>query len=300
MRNTLLIITNSEDETATYIERESQNIGSVIRVNTDNLYSNQIVFKNNEIIINSTRIEDICSIYYRKPKIPINIMNAPHEFKQIAFNDMINFIHAVTESFAGRCLTKPSLLRISENKAYVTYLASKIGLLVPKFIFSYNKLELNDFIASNQCITKSISNLSSNTTSIKTFPCSDMVDNIYSELISPIFLQEKIDKDYEIRIIFVNKEFLAVKLESSITYSDIKLVPESEINVKKIILPHQITESCLKLIMSLGLDFAILDFVVHENKYYFLEINPNGQWLELEKKLRLGISNKILEFLFGK
>ena len=41
----------------------------------------------------------------------------------------------------------------------------------------------------------------------------------------------------------------------------------------------------------LGLEFGALDFVrTPEDRYVFLEVNPNGQWLWLDDSLNLGIT----------
>ena len=45
-------------------------------------------------------------------------------------------------------------------------------------------------------------------------------------------------------------------------------------------------------------DDGAFDFIVTpEDKWVFLEVNPNGQWLWLEQSLNLDISKKILDNL---
>ena len=47
-----------------------------------------------------------------------------------------------------------------------------------------------------------------------------------------------------------------------------------------------------------NLIFGAFDFIVTpEDKWVFLEVNPNGQWLWLEQSLNLDISKKILDNL---
>ena len=48
----------------------------------------------------------------------------------------------------------------------------------------------------------------------------------------------------------------------------------------------------------INLHFGAVDLVLTpDDQYYFLEINPNGQWLWLEDKLGFPISDKIVEWL---
>ncbi len=47
-----------------------------------------------------------------------------------------------------------------------------------------------------------------------------------------------------------------------------------------------------------NIEFGAFDFIVTKsNVWVFLEINPNGQWLWLEQKLNLSISDEILKLL---
>lgn len=48
----------------------------------------------------------------------------------------------------------------------------------------------------------------------------------------------------------------------------------------------------------LNLQFAAIDFVLDvENRYWFLEINPNGQWVWIEHLVELPISKEIVNQL---
>jgi glutathione synthase/RimK-type ligase-like ATP-grasp enzyme len=50
----------------------------------------------------------------------------------------------------------------------------------------------------------------------------------------------------------------------------------------------------------LGLNFAAYDFIVTPNEeFYFLEVNPGGQWLWLEKKTGLEISKALAEYMIA-
>jgi glutathione synthase/RimK-type ligase-like ATP-grasp enzyme len=51
---------------------------------------------------------------------------------------------------------------------------------------------------------------------------------------------------------------------------------------------------------SLGLTFGAIDLIQKpDGEFVFLEVNPNGQWLWLERMLNLGISQAVAEWLIG-
>ncbi|MNL66725.1 hypothetical protein D3C87_1912350 [compost metagenome] len=48
----------------------------------------------------------------------------------------------------------------------------------------------------------------------------------------------------------------------------------------------------------LGLKFGAIDLIQDEyDNFYFLEINPNGQWVWIESDTGLTISDSIINFL---
>ena len=65
--------------------------------------------------------------------------------------------------------------------------------------------------------------------------------------------------------------------------------------------PEEIEDFCIQMLIDFQLEFGAFDFIVtNDNQWYFLEVNPNGQWLWLENILELDISEKIIDLLDGK
>lgn len=63
-------------------------------------------------------------------------------------------------------------------------------------------------------------------------------------------------------------------------------------------LPQKIKDFCFNLVKRLGLIYGAIDMIVTPNeKYVFLEINPNGQYLWIELLTGLPISSTIAEAL---
>ena len=65
-------------------------------------------------------------------------------------------------------------------------------------------------------------------------------------------------------------------------------------------LPQFIHQMIVKMNERFGLKYAAYDFIVTPNhEYYFLELNPQGQWLWIEEITRLPVSKTLAELLLS-
>ncbi|HHJ5466159.1 TPA: hypothetical protein ACQPPL_004417, partial [Enterobacter hormaechei] len=71
----------------------------------------------------------------------------------------------------------------------------------------------------------------------------------------------------------------------------------NKIQYELIDIPNKIRKQCFNLMKKLDISFGCFDFIVMQDKWYFLEVNANGQWVWLEVELGLDISSKILRHL---
>jgi glutathione synthase/RimK-type ligase-like ATP-grasp enzyme len=52
---------------------------------------------------------------------------------------------------------------------------------------------------------------------------------------------------------------------------------------------------CRKIVSDSGLIFGAIDLVQHDGEYYFLEINPNGEWGWLQHPHDVPIANALCD-----
>jgi len=121
----------------------------------------------------------------------------------------------------------------------------------------------------------------------------------------PTFIQEYIEKEYELRITAIGENVLCCKINSQ------KLpkgkgkedwregydhgLSEAE---EWVDCPKEIEEFINLYLQKVNLNFGCFDFIKAKNDhYYFLECNPNGQWMWLEEDLGMPISESIANYL---
>ena len=177
------------------------------------------------------------------------------------------------------------------NKMTALLDAASVGLAIPHSIVTTNKTNALDFYAGHSAvITKSIDN---------NFSYRDKSDNTvmnqYTYLLSatdlaalpetfpPTLFQEYIEKDYEIRVFVLLDEIYAVAVfsqQQSNTRVDMRNYNMANMNrYIPVRLPVPIPDSILDFMGKSGLNTGSIDLIrAKSGIYYFLEINPIGQF----------------------
>jgi len=295
----ILVITSSFDKTVDYLI-DKYSTTKFIRLNVDELDKYKIsVTSNLQYIVSlksseyeiSNLFESVHSIYYRKLFLP-SLENYDNKYHTYMQKEIYSFIVGMVDSFRGKILTAPSILRKVENKIFQLKVSTDLGFLLPNSLisndaFQANKLNLSKIIAKP---------LSTGKLTTSTAVHSNIVTNNISDIsLSPTYFQDYIEKDYELRITVVEDTFYCVKIiaDNQVDWRD-----SEDKNLYELIdTPEVVKKECLDFLRACDLDFGAFDYIVSDGKYYFLECNPNGQWLWLEMKLGLDISKSIVEYL---
>ena len=113
------------------------------------------------------------------------------------------------------------------------------------------------------------------------------------------YLQNYIDKKYELRITACCNDIVACKIDSqaqSDTTGKIDWRQGYDHNLRHEIvdIPDSIKDFCLSFLKKMKLNFGCFDFIVTpDDEYVFLECNPNGQWLWIELVTGYDISEMV-------
>nr|VFK61998.1 MAG: Phosphopantetheine attachment site [Candidatus Kentron sp. TUN]VFK71214.1 MAG: Phosphopantetheine attachment site [Candidatus Kentron sp. TUN] len=74
-------------------------------------------------------------------------------------------------------------------------------------------------------------------------------------------------------------------MEVLLQAGDWRVIPKESLQYKDINLPESMVSACMTLTGKLGLNFAAIDLLEINGDYYFLEVNPTGEWEEIEEKM---------------
>lgn len=212
-----------------------------------------------------------------------------------------------------RWINSPSANLLSEHKLYQLQLAKKYWK-IPKTYYTNSQKLLWRLIpkdsGNSEYITKSIfRGFFIENNEVRVIYTNNITDQLLAENHDkdidnyPSLIQESITKKFEVRATVVADKVYAVAIhsqESLTTKIDWRRYDLPNTPHEFIQLPQSIEQACIQYCKELGLIYGAIDFIVDKNdSYWFLEINPKGQWLWLEDLTGAPISKAIAEYLCG-
>lgn len=201
-------------------------------------------------------------------------------------------------------LTNPNHIRL--NKPFVLMLASKIGLNIPDTTIT-NYCE--DNLAKKNLITKTLTDSTIHLTKKEnrryfnyTAPIPENVKCLKFDNFLCSMIQKKIEKDYDMRVFYLCGEMWGMAIYSqsdTTTKIDFRKYNWQKPNrYVPINIPDHLKDKIRTLMKILKLNTGSIDFVKSlDGFYYFLEINPTGQFGMMEAPCNYPLHRKIAEKL---
>ncbi|GAA0728021.1 hypothetical protein GCM10009430_36740 [Aquimarina litoralis] len=203
------------------------------------------------------------------------------------------------------------------NKPIVMQEAEKLGLTVPRTLITNSKRELETFFKScnHRIITKSLHEIipeykhptEDTNTELSIHQYTTLIDNLKDtpKVFAPSLFQECIDKEYEIRTIFLNDSCYSACIFSQLNEQTKIDMRNRDANTPTRYIPYQLPEtietSIKQLMNKLNLSYGAIDIMKSINGYYyFLEINPVGQFGDVSMQCNYYLNKKIAEHLINK
>ena len=262
------------------------------------------------------------SIWYRRPRIMLENM-VFNETKTGISNFLLNKIRSNQKSelkelyeyifnfsLNGR-LTLGHRLKSRVNKLEILSLAIELGIRIPKTRVVTLKSQILKFQEQikKSLITKSIFDpiLASDDDAKRSFISytNVLTDSVLAKIpdrFSPSLVQEKIEKDIEIRSFVLAEEFYSMAIFSQSnkqTAVDFRRYDTNKPNrTIPFRLPDEMQEKINELLKRVGLNTCSIDIIKgKDGQYYFLEINPVGQFGMVSKPCNYNLEFKIFKHL---
>lgn len=316
----VLILTNSEDPTSTLVENDLMALGvEYIRLNTESFGSQffldfSLACGTHQLVITlpSRQVteNDVLSIWYRRPRAPnVSDLDKDRAASQFATAELESALNGALLSLNCTWISHPSAIRLASHKIYQLKVALSLGFDVPRTIVSTNINTIRQFYETNRSQGKrTVAKLVSKGPPVAASP--DQQYCVYTSLLSdedlssdaalsvcPAIYQEYIEKKYELRVTVVGDEIFACEIHSQAT-------ERTRIDWRRYDLPNTphlpnklnpiIAHRCVALTKHFGLRFSTIDLIVTpDDRFIFLELNPNGQWGWIQERTGQPISRAL-------
>lgn len=235
-------------------------------------------------------------VWYRRPahpKLPDtlhpdDIENAKKE-NQLFFQTLWQIILP-----DARWINPPNALIKISSKLLQLKIANNLGMYIPNTLISNDPCIIKEYIRSNdqKVVYKSLYPMTwlagnqINMTYTTPITCADLPSDYLLQCVPGIF-QEKIEKQYELRVTYFGQQYIAVKIHSQehdMAKLDWRSAPTKELRLERVVLPEHVDKQCQLLMQKFNITFGCFDFIVTpSDDYYFLEVNEQGQFLWIEE-----------------
>lgn len=224
--------------------------------------------------------------------------------EQLERNQWSSFLRNLIIFKNANWINYPVSTYSAENKIYQLYSAEECGLSIPlTYISNYADFNLG---FDKKYIVKSLDtalfyDMENNK---EMFTYSNVVTGAelqeYDLTSAPIFIQEFLNPKIDCRVTYVQGKLFPVKIlqNGQGMYGDWRMRKE-ELEYIPFQLPTYVESAIHKLMKKLELNFGGIDLAIVAGEYYFIEVNPTGEWGWLEVKTGVNISKTIKRALAG-
>lgn len=249
----------------------------------------------------------IGAAYYRRPGLPTPSPNVPGDSdRSYCEAEWLCILKAIYALLGNKWLNSPSAIDAAENKPLQLARATGLGFRIPKTQITNDAGTAVALLAEGPIIAKPIR------TALIGAPDDERV--IFTNLVTsadrlehdavqvaPVIFQQHIPKVLDLRVTVVGRKVFAVAIHSQDEEETrVDWRQGSSISLEHTVfdLPDALRVQCADLVAQLGLRFGAIDLVKDSaGNFWFLEINPNGQWAWIENRTGLPIASAIVDEL---
>lgn len=255
-------------------------------------------------------LDRVSTVWFRRPQLP-------SASTQLRNEKVRSFVAQETADFLAdvyRCLdvdwfpAAPHVIAAASHRLYQLQTAARLGLEVPDTLVTNAPRDAMAFYRAHagQIASKPLSRPKGDDGASEFVSYNQLVSNrelVHFQTVStcPSLFQRYIEKRTELRVTVVDGQIFAAELSSQATNRtkhDWRRYDQGRTPHHTVTLPPAVADRCVAITTALGLRYGAIDLIrTPDDRYVFLEINPNGQYLWIELETGLPISRAICQAL---
>ena len=253
-------------------------------------------------------LNDVQSVWYRRPGTFTFAPELEQAERAWLRDEATDLVGAIWANSRALWVSEPRAIRFADLKLVQLAAAAELGFATPNYLVTNDPTAAHGFIDAQPdgAIVKALN--------YPTIERDGAAGMIYTHRLTaadlaeldavrygPAFFQQYIPKRYDLRVTVIGDRLFAVRIdprghgdaEVDFRRAEIFDLPHTPVE-----LPRKLHDACLALTAALGLQFGAIDLVqTADGEYFFLEINPNGQWYWIEMMTELPMARAMADLL---
>lgn len=244
-------------------------------------------------------LDEVGSVWWRRPHpsaVPAGVRADDNAYRQAECDA---FVQGLLWSLGAQWINDPGNDRIAHRKIVQLDTARRAGCAVPDTLVTNDPDEARAFIETcdSRVVFKRTGTSRAEFSETRLVGTADL-DRLGSIRWAPTTFQRYIDPECDLRVVWVDGREWAVRIDSRAGAGRVDSRLDTSVDFVPTLLPAAVSKSLATLMGTLGLSFGVLDLRVGlDGEYYFLEVNPQGQFAYLEIKTGLPIFTSLANLL---
>lgn len=310
----ILLVTNRRDLTTDYIVLELQRRGlAYARLNTEMLPQSDLRLGFSASTDWSIRMDglnisgpEVRAAYFRRPGGPIvDPAVEEAELRDYCAGEWGASLKSLYQRLGPHWLNAPAAIMLAEDKPRQLLSALDLGFKVPETLVTNGFEAATAFLQRGRSIAKPLKEAliaGEDEAVIFTTRVETLIERDKRAFeVAPMILQREVAKRADVRVTVVGDQVFAAAISSQQnpdTIVDWRRGSVVELPHDRLELPSDLMQRCVRLTRSLDLGYGAIDLVLDEDgAFWFLEINPNGQWAWIENRTGYPIAAALVDEL---
>jgi glutathione synthase/RimK-type ligase-like ATP-grasp enzyme len=249
---------------------------------------------------------DVSAAYFRRPGTPqIDPAIAEPSERTYCGTEWSVLLKSLYLRLGSRWLNSPEAISRAEDKPRQLLLARSMGFEVPDTVVTNDPAVFEQMVAGPLCVAKPLRHALLEGETDRVIFTSRVQRSVRRDsraiAAAPMIVQREICKAADVRVTVVGDQVFPTLIHSQEEEEaevDWRRGHGPELRHEATDLPSDVAMRCVRLVQELGLTFGAIDLVLdREGLYWFLEINPNGQWAWIETRTSQPIAAALVDQL---
>ena len=284
----VLIITNEQDLGADYVVLEMERRGvPVLRCNAERLPTWRVSLRPghdwelHDPHGRTARSGETSGVWWRRPERPVFAANLSPGEQQALVDQWQAFAEGLASVYGPVWVSPPAAIAAAEDKAAQLTAARRVGFAIPETLWTNDIVQARELVSSGAAVVKTVTAAHWEEKEEAAFVFAhevepgDLPGDDDGFAVAPAAFQQRIAPKRDVRVTVVGASVLAA--ETTTGELDWRREPATPWRPHE--LPRETSDRCARLVQALGLRFGGIDLALDQTgTYWFLEINPNGEW----------------------